>query len=330
VSSYAAIDSDESWAGESLDAVLSGKSLLEGDVDSGAVVMESAEDGESTQEEPGDIYTIALHMKENADAAVMGHKISLNVKLVAYQMAAEVDDLNSSYDDIAAVSELNDLQAVLDSSENSANVLLTSNFEIQEPAACVAVSGDSLDGNGKTVTYTNTEENAGSYAAAVSASGGTISNLTVNGGKARALYTANLEEDLFVSDCVLSGAYAFHLFNESELANTGHTVNFTDTVFNSFTVFENRMEHAYFTDCTFNELLKPHGDTTLTNCVITNNFLVLSELKNGETVTLVNCTYNGTEGVNVVITNVDGEIRQEGNVTFTDVDSGKYGIVSNA
>lgn len=41
-------------------------------------------------------YTIALHMKEDADSAVMGQKITLNVKLVAYQTAFKNDDSNSN------------------------------------------------------------------------------------------------------------------------------------------------------------------------------------------------------------------------------------------
>lgn len=331
IESYAAIGENEDWISrKTLDKVLSGKSILEGDVKNGTeAVAESAEAGEDAKAENEGIYTIALHMKEDADASVMGHRIKLNVKLVAYQMTHETDDTGSAaYDDVLAVSDVADLK---NTQSGKNDILLTSGIVFQNPEDCITMAGGSLDGNGTTVVYSGEKVSEKEYANVITASGGAISNLTVNGGtSARALYTANLEEDLFVSNCVLSGVYAFNLASDGDLKNTGHTINFTDTVFNSFTVFENRMEHAYFTDCTFNELLKPHGDTTLTNCVITNNFLVLSDLKAGETVTLAHCTYNGTKDVNVVITNVDGQIVTEGNVAFTELDSGKYGISSNS
>lgn len=48
-------------------------------------------------------YTIALHMKEDTTAEVMGHKISLNVKLTAYQRTYEGDAFGDQYDDNAKV-----------------------------------------------------------------------------------------------------------------------------------------------------------------------------------------------------------------------------------
>ena len=50
-------------------------------------------------------YTIALHMKEDADTSVMGHKITMNVKLIAYQMTQEADDFGNQYDKMAATAE---------------------------------------------------------------------------------------------------------------------------------------------------------------------------------------------------------------------------------
>lgn len=48
-------------------------------------------------------YTVALHMRKDADMSVMGHRITLNVKLVAYQLESEVDGFgNSDYDSVAS------------------------------------------------------------------------------------------------------------------------------------------------------------------------------------------------------------------------------------
>lgn len=48
-------------------------------------------------------YVIALHMKEDTTAEVMGHKISLNVKLTAYQRTYESDTFGNQYDANAKV-----------------------------------------------------------------------------------------------------------------------------------------------------------------------------------------------------------------------------------
>ena len=48
-------------------------------------------------------YVIALHMKEDTTAEVMGHKISLNVKLTAYQRTYESDTFDNQYDANAKV-----------------------------------------------------------------------------------------------------------------------------------------------------------------------------------------------------------------------------------
>ena len=72
------------------------------DVLAGKVVLSG------TMETEGDeaLYTIAVHMKETADTSVMGHKISMNVKLIAYQT---VTDENARYDQMVATAE--ELQA---------------------------------------------------------------------------------------------------------------------------------------------------------------------------------------------------------------------------
>lgn len=338
--SYSEItDPDNGWTKVgTLAEVLSGKVVLQGEleppVENGAKETtaageETVTEGEAEEQDRSFAkHTIALHMNEIANTSVMGHKISLSVKLVAYQRIDETDAAGNK-EEIKAVSDVSALQEALN---GNGNVLLTSDIASRNPEECISMTGGILDGNKKTLTYGNGQKlSETEFANLITVSGGTIGNLTVTGGSnARALYSTNLEEDLFVSDCVLSGAYAFNLISVDGSGNTEHTITFVDTTFNAYTVFENMMEHAYFTGCTFNQLLKPHGDTTLTNCTITDDFLVLSALKPGETVTLINCTYKGTEEINAVFTKADEQIVQEGNTVFAYLDSsGTYGVVNN-
>ena len=99
--------------------VLNGKAVLENKI------METVRDNNAdTPTNPGttdgvattDTYTIALHMKESATGeGLMGKKIVLNVKLVAYQMGHETDAFgNAAYDDAKFVTTAKELQAALD------------------------------------------------------------------------------------------------------------------------------------------------------------------------------------------------------------------------
>lgn len=93
-------------------------------------------------------HTIALHMSEAADASVMGYKISLNVKLVAYQLAAEQDDLGTGYDQgITVVSTEEQLVAAL---EMGGKILFAEDIELQKE---VTLAKDTfIDLNGYVLT----------------------------------------------------------------------------------------------------------------------------------------------------------------------------------
>lgn len=105
---YAAITAaDSGWThAGALDALLGGKSVLAGIMDPTQGVAEPVTDA---------TYTIALHMKESAASIVMGHKISLSVKLTAYQQTAETDDFgNGNYDNMVVVTDTVGLVAAID------------------------------------------------------------------------------------------------------------------------------------------------------------------------------------------------------------------------
>ena len=151
--SYTEISAENSgWESVgSLADVLSGKAVLTGTMvtvrEEGLAeeaVNEGTTDGVATE----DTYTIALHMKEGADASVMGHKISLNVKLVAYQMSKEQDAFGNQYDQMAATS--GELKTAL---ENGGMIALATDIDLDEiqvfvPEGITAV----LDLNGHSIT----------------------------------------------------------------------------------------------------------------------------------------------------------------------------------
>ena len=113
--SYAEITAaDSGWTkATTLDKLLAGEPVLVGTMDQVRkagqeqnAVNPDTTDGLKTEK----TYTIALHMSEDAQAAGMGHKISLNVKMVAYQMVSEQDSFgNGNYDEQNYVSTVEGL-----------------------------------------------------------------------------------------------------------------------------------------------------------------------------------------------------------------------------
>ena len=128
---------DSGWTSVgSLDKLLAGDAVLSGAMEvkdvrypqstESSAAAEGAESStkpaindKTTDGKPSEVtYTIALHMKEEATAEVMGFKLSLNVKLIAYQKAAEEDGFgNKYYDNIKIVSDTKELQDALDSGD---------------------------------------------------------------------------------------------------------------------------------------------------------------------------------------------------------------------
>lgn len=299
---FAQMTEKPEWSrvGNTLADVLKGKAVFSGNVTAENIQQEN-DTAKTTH-----TYTIALHMKEEANADIVAGKIiSLNVKLVAYQLASETDGFgNSNYD--SSVEVASDADALKTLLAGNKNVVLASNLELKTDER-VTMSAPMLDGNGKTITYKGDKVNNAS-AGVVTTSGGKIANLTITGGdNGRALYVTDLKSDLVVSNCVLSGAYAFNI--NSSKTSEGAIISFIDTVFNSWTSYANVMEHAYFTDCRFEATLRPFGDTTLTNCTFSEQTLDVSELVAGETITLINCTYNGRQIARAVLTaKTDGTV----------------------
>lgn len=301
--SYADITKEGSgWVkAGTLDKLLSGDLVLKGSMTQIRKTVQTV--AESEAQAPAHKYTIALHMRDDADASVMGHRIGLNVKLVAYQRVQEKDGMGR--DDYAAFTTVGGAGALKEALQNNQEILMVANVGMDSIEDRVVMNGGVLDGNNNTISYTGERNTSGGSVGVVTTNGGIVRNLKIEGGEnGRALYMTKLSEDLNVSGCTFGGAYAFNL-NSSE--KTKNTITFSNTVFKSWTSYANVMEHAYFTDCTFEGTLKPYGDTTLTDCTFTGETLDLSALENGETVKLINCTYNGVAGINAELTR-NGEL----------------------
>ena len=126
-----------------LDQLLAGKAVLEGNM-----ITVRDENGASVETE--DTYMIALHMNENADEKVMGHKVSLNVKLIAYQKASEADDFgNKDYDRLVATE-----QDLRDALTTSGQITLLDNIVLTESVTVPADVAVMLNMNGKTISQT--------------------------------------------------------------------------------------------------------------------------------------------------------------------------------
>ena len=307
---YAAITTDANWVNVgTLAEVLDGKTVLTGNMvtvrkegQDAAAINEGTTDGVNTV----DKFTIALHMNEMANSKVMGQKISLNVKLVAYQLASETDGLgNSTYDsELMTAATAEELKEAL---ADNKNVILASDIEFTDADECVTMSAAMFDGNGKSITYSGGQNANGNSVGVVTTSGGKVSNLTINGrDNGRALYVTKLASDLVVSDCTLSGAYSFNLTSTTK--NDNAMISFIDTKFTSWTSYDNVANHVYFTGCEFANVLRPYGDTTLTNCTFTTAGLDVSKLEAGEVITLINCTYKGQLIEKAVLTSNGGVV----------------------
>ena len=100
-----------------------------------------------------DRYTIALHMKESTKTDVMGYKIMLSVKLIAYQMGSELDAFGSQYDKMVASAE-----GLKEALESGGTVALAANIDLSTTQINIPTDKTAiLDLNGHAITGTVSE-----------------------------------------------------------------------------------------------------------------------------------------------------------------------------
>jgi len=278
-------------------------------------------------------YLIALHMKEEVTAAdnLMGKKIGLNVRLVAYQKADEADAFGTYDKDVTVVIDPTSLRNALQAAEGentNKEILLLHDVTLADLNSTLTMNGGRLDGNNKIVTYAGAKNSAGGSVGVLTTNGGEIVNLNIVGGEnGRALYITELKSDLEVSNCTLSGAYAFNL-NSS--AKTQYTITFNNTTFKNWTSYANAVEKVEFNSCTFEKELRPYATTILTGCTFADQTLDLSKLENDESVTLKDCSYDGKKIEEVIFKKESTGISVSGaDAGLVDVNSGVVVLKTN-
>lgn len=213
---YNDIDTNNGWVcAGSLDEILSGeKSVLGGTIIAeqgvNTLAIEEESNGEESDGEKNaasaenaDIHTIALHMKEEADTSVMGHKISLSVKLIAYQMGNEmvttVDQLEKALEKggtVALAADIDLGDGHLTVPEDVSVVLDLNGHDLTKEGS----AGDSVIKNNGTLTVMGkgkveiTFDGDVDNSKAVNA----ISNrgtLTINGGNISSIWAQNPSKD---------------------------------------------------------------------------------------------------------------------------------------
>jgi|GEM_PF-315922 len=141
----------------------------------------------------------------------------------------------------------------------------------------------------------------------------TLKNVTVDGQDA-------VSGEFGVRNIVITGAGEYLIDNVKSI-NATYPLHVSTTADVQLTVVNSTMEgwlsynagttatfeNVAFTTKTYGRF-RPYGTTVLTNCSFVDGYVIdLSHLAAGETVTFVNCTYDGAALIATNITTVDGE-----------------------
>lgn len=169
--------------------------------------QEAAENQEIVKPLAADTYTIALHMHENAGVtAVMGKKLGLNVKLVAYQLSEEADAFGNQYDRLVT-----GLEELKDALKTSGTVALAADIDLSQeqltvPAGVAAI----LDLNGHKITATVDQS-----VSLITNQG----NLTINGdGEIAVIFTGAVADNKAINAISNRGVLTV---NGGKITNTG-------------------------------------------------------------------------------------------------------------
>ena len=133
---------DSGWkSAGTLAELLSYHAVLTGAIDEILPEEEGASVQPADEKKVTNTHTIAIHMREDASAAVMGKKITLNVKLVAYQSVKEADDFKAPYDTMAATPE-----ELAEAFKEGGTVALATDFNLTDVATLAEVpAGKEVD-----------------------------------------------------------------------------------------------------------------------------------------------------------------------------------------
>ena len=205
---------------------------------------------------------------------------------------------------------VSDVDSLVDAIGSGAPVVLDSDIVLND-AISVNDGALVLDGNGHTITVSeNASANYNVADCVISATGGTISNLTVNGNpdNTRALGTGSSGDTLLESNLIIDSVVVDKV--QYAINGSGATGNETVTVTNStlygWISFSN-IEQFTFENCTlgmgnsYDGYMVIYGNTTFDNCKFEGVFDLGARLENGSvvgagsTVTFTNCYYGGVK-----------------------------------
>lgn len=181
---------------------------------------------------------------------------------------------------------------------------LTANVQLTDE---LVMNGSTLDGAGYVLERTNSEPATNSTNYGLDVNGGTIQNITITGKSMvygdttygfRAVYSDSADEDIVINNAVLSGTYALNVTSPVD----GITLTVTNTTLQGW-VSGGLNGGNYFDNCKFEEgptgykTLRIYNDFTLTNCSFVSGMEISagSASVTGKTLTLNNCTINGTK-----------------------------------
>lgn len=140
-------------------------------------------------------------------------------------------------------------------------------------AGFVQNGGQTIDGNGNTLTVNNANDN---YGCVIYTNGGTIRNIKVRGAF-RGIFTAGLNTDLYLDNVDIDDVcYTFN----SDGANANYGLYFTNSTFNGWTSYTGGYKEVKITDCKFGKgtggyqyaFCRPYSATTFTNCVFEEGY----------------------------------------------------------
>ena len=160
----------------------------------------------------------------------------------------------------------------------------------------ISLNGGVLDGNDHVLDFNSVGDNY-----CIMTSGGTIQNVTVGGGF-RGIVLMYPTETVYVDNVTICDVDVVYAINTTE-GDGKQSLVVTNSTIGGWTSYST-IKDATFTDCTFvqgkaytnviGRVLKPYVDTTLTRCEFIKSMnLDLSELRQGQKITFVNCTVDG-------------------------------------
>lgn len=285
--SFADINKTNGWTevGSLADILTDGIPVLSGeitDVRNGTATVKEAGaiPGPNDSKTTSSTYTIALHMNETATGEeLMGRKISLNVKLVAYQKTQETDGFNNAgYDDVLFVATAEELQEALENASGETVIGLANDVTAELTVTQKEGVKTVIDGGGNQLT--------GSILVDGKSSGNDTAGLTIRN-------VNFVADDNVVDACIRLG---------DGTTNTRYTKQVT-------------VSNCTFTNNSNKDIaaIKSYtgGDKnlTITGCTVNEGMHSLVQVANVENLIIENCKVYSKNGANV---------NQSPNVTISD------------